>query len=281
MNAVDVERYRRDGYLVLKRQIPPSALHECLEEFYAVFNAMARRWSLPVPAANDLPSLTRVMTAIFARDMNSYLAAGKLAQHTIALHRLGCDEAILSVLRAAGFELPAISTRPVVFIIHEALKVPGGYHMSPPHQDWRSMQGSLDSAVVWIPFADVLAGGHALEVSPGSHLSGLLPTGEDAFGHRVEEACLPDRAFVPLELELGDAVMFSSFLVHRTGQAGGEIARLAASFRYNNVLEPSFVERGYPNPYIYRPDMTLLTPGFASAERLEGLFAPHRKVAAE
>jgi hypothetical protein len=221
------------------------------------------------------------MTAIFARDMASYLAAAKLAQHTVALHRLGCDEAILSALRAAGLDLPAISTRPVLFIIHEALKVPGGYHMSPPHQDWRSMQGSLDSAIVWIPFAEVAAGGHALEVLPGSHLGGLLPTGEDAFGHRVDEDALPRDGFVPLELELGDAVMFSSFLVHRTGRAGGQTARLAASYRYNNVLEPSFIERGYPNPYIYRPDLTVLTPDFPDAERLRALFGQGPRIAAE
>lgn len=281
MSAVDLERYRRDGYLVLKQQIPVESLRTCLDEIYVLFNRMARRWSLPVPDAHDLLSLTQVMTAVFARDVASFMATGKLAQHTIALHRLGCDEAVLAPVRAVGLELPTISTRPVIFIIHEALKVPGGYHKSPPHQDWRNMQGSLDSAVVWIPFADVASGGHALEVLPGSHLRGLLPSGEDAFGHRVEDASVGDQPFVPLEVTLGDAVLFSSFLVHRTGQAGGEVARLAASYRYNNVLEPSFVERGYPNPYVYRPDMTLLTPGFPEIERLQALFGPNQKVAAE
>jgi hypothetical protein len=281
MSPDDVERYRRDGYLVLKKQIPLAALKACLEEVCAVFNGMARQWSPSTPEAHDLTSLTRVMTAIFECDPALFMAAGKLAQHTIALHRLGCDEAMLGPLREAGLQMPAISTRPVIFIIHDALKVPGGYHKSPPHQDWRSMQGSLDSAVVWVPFADVAPGGHALEVLPGSHLCGLLPTDDDVFGHRVDEAFLPDRPFAPLQLELGDAVLFSSFTVHRTGEAGGEVARLAASYRYNNVLEPSFVERGYPNPYIYRPDMTLLTPAFPEPGLLAALFGPDQKVAAE
>lgn len=281
MSAVDVERYRRDGYLVLKRQFAVEALDACLEDIYAVFNGMARRWRLTAPEARDLPSLTAVMTAVFDRDVASFMAAGKLAQHTIALHRLGCDEAMLAPLRAVGLQAPVIATRPVIFIIHDALKVPGGYHKSPPHQDWRSMQGSLDSAVVWIPFADVAPGGHALEVLPGSHMRGLLPTEEDAFGHRIDDAALPTSGFVPLELDRGDAVLFSSFLVHRTGQAGGQTARLAASYRYNNVLEPTFVERGYPNPYIYRPDLTVLTPGFPEPERLAAVFRPHQKVAAE
>ena len=184
------------------------------------------------------------MTAIFARDMASYLAAAKLAQHTVALHRLGCDQAILSALRAAGLDLPAISTRPVLFIIHEALKVPGGYHMSPPHQDWRSMQGG-STAIVWIPFAEVgrrrsRAGGAARQ---SSWAVCSPPARTPSVTAWIET--LPATALFPLELELGDAVMFSSFLVHRTGRAGEP--RMAASYRYNNVLEPSFIERGYPN----------------------------------
>ena len=280
MSAVDVERFKRDGYLVLKRQIPVAALMEALEQVCAVFNRMARRWGLDVAPAEDLPSLTRVMRAVFDHDVASYMASGKLAQHTTALHRLGCDEAILAPLQTLGLAFPAISTRPVIFFIHDALKVPGGYHKSPPHQDWRSMQGSLDSVVVWIPFADVAPGGHALEVLPGSHRHGLMTSDDDVFLHRVVED-LPEDQFVPLAVELGDAVVFSAFLTHRTGQHGGEVARLAASFRYNNVLDPSFAERGYPNPYIYRPDMTILTPGFPEPERLAALFGQAQKAAAE
>ncbi len=278
MNAT--ERFKRDGYLVLKQQIPVPALMGCLDEICAVFNRMAQSLRLAVPPADDLPGLTAVMKAVFAHDPALYMACGKLANHTIALHGLGCDEAILAPLRALGLGLPSISTRPVIFIIHDDLKIAGGYHKSPAHQDWRSMQGSLDSVVVWIPFAAVAPGGHALEVAPGSHHRGLLTTDEDAFGHRIT-ADLPEDGFVPLQVELGDAVVFSAFLAHRTGQHGGEVARLAASYRYNNVLEPSYAERGYPNPYIYRPDMTILTPGFPEPERLDALFGPAAKAAAE
>jgi hypothetical protein len=67
-------------------------------------------------------------------------------------------------------------------------------------------------------------------------------------------------------------VVFSSLLVHRTGEVGGQEARFAASFRFNNVLEPSFVQRRYPNPYIYRPDMTLLEPVTATPDNVAAVF---------
>ena len=272
MIPLDVEGYRRDGYLVLKGQVPITAIEACLDEIRTIFNQMALRCDVAPAAASDMASLSRTMAALFRRDMQAYLAAARLAQHMVSLHRLGCDDALIGPLRALGLDTPVISTRPVIFFMADALKVPGGYHKTPPHQDWRSIQGSLDGVVAWIPFSSADRFNYPLEVLPGSHRLGLLPSIEDAFGHRVDEAALPGEAFTTLEVERGDMVMFSSFLVHRTGEAGGEVARCAASFRFNNVTEPTFAERGYPNPYIYRPDMTLLTPGFPDERQLGRVF---------
>jgi ectoine hydroxylase-related dioxygenase (phytanoyl-CoA dioxygenase family) len=282
MIAPDVERYRRDGYLVLKRQVPAEALDACLAEIRIIFNQMAARFDLPQAASIDMAALSAAMAALLRRDVPAYLAAARLAQHAVSLHRLGCSEALVAPLRALGLEVPVISTRPVIFFMADALKIPGGYHKTPPHQDWRSIQGSLDGMVAWVPFSSVDARHYPLEVLAGSHRLGLLPSIDDAFGNRVDEAALPSRAFTTLEVERGDVVLFSGFLVHRTGETGGAVARFAASFRFNNVAEPHFAERGYPNPYIYRPDMTLLTPGFPDQDQLETVFpAPQDAVAGE
>jgi ectoine hydroxylase-related dioxygenase (phytanoyl-CoA dioxygenase family) len=258
--------YRKDGFVVLEGLVAEAALDACEAEFRAIFEAAAARFGIG-PAAGPRPvDLTPVMTALFRADMAAYLAAAKLAQHAVALHRLGTDPALMAALRDLGLELPVISTRPVMFLMADALKVPGGYHKTPPHQDWRSIQGSLDSVVVWIPFTDVGPGHYPLEVAPSSHRRGLLPSVEDAFGHRLADGIVDAAEFRPLSVARGDAVVFSTLLVHRTGESGGPEARFAASFRYNNALEPSFVARSYPNPYVYRPDMTLIEPVAASPE---------------
>lgn len=267
-----IEQYRREGYVILRDVIPGTALDACLAEFRAIFEAAAAIHGVK-PAQGSTPGdLSRVMEALFRADMTAYLAAAKLVQHAVALHRMGCDPALIEAVRGLGLALPAISTRPVMFMMSDALAVPGGYHKTPPHQDWRSIQGSLDSVVAWAPFTAVGPGRFPLEVLAGSHLMGLLPSQEDVFGHRVADGVLGDATFIPLSVERGDVVVFSSLLVHRTGEDGGPEARFAASFRFNNALEPSFVERGYPNPYIYRPDMTLLTPVAATPENVAAIF---------
>jgi len=272
MTNPDTEQFRRDGFLVLRNQIPADAIDACLEEIRIIFNQMAARFDVEPAVSIDMTHLSETMASLLRRDVEAYLAAAKLAQHMVSLHRMGCDETLIKPLRALGLDAPIISTRPVLFFMSEVLKIPGGYHKTPPHQDWRSVQGSLDGVVAWVPFSSADRFNYPLEVLRGSHLLGLLPSIEDAFGHRVDEIALPERAFTTLEVERGDLVLFSCFLVHRTGEAGGDLARFAASFRFNNMTEPTFVDRGYPNPYVYRPDLKILTPNFPDTRQLQTVF---------
>ena len=136
------------------------------------------------------------------------------------------------------------------------------------------MQGSLDGIIVWLPLFDVGMDNFPLEIITKSHRLGLLPSTDHPFGHQLEEGIIKESDFAPLPLRQGDAVFFSGFLVHRTGARGGDLVRIALSFRFNNVCEPNFVARHYPVPYIYRPDMRLVTEGFPTAADMERHFPP-------
>jgi len=106
------------------------------------------------------------------------------------------------------------------------------------------MQGSLDSIVVWVPLADVDFSLGALEVVPGSHKLGLLTTELiNSFG-KVDR--FSDDDFISVEAAQGDALFFSSFLVHRSGVNTTDSIRWSCHFRYNNRCEETFIERGYP-----------------------------------
>lgn len=272
--TTDLRAYRRDGYAVIRGAMPLAAIDACLAEIGLIFRQCAAALGVPHPSCGDDPgAITQVMGAVLAADMQAYLGAAKLAQHLVPLHRMGVSEPVVEAMRSIGVKVPVISTRPVVFFMADALKIPGGYHKTPPHQDWRSIQGSLDCAVCWIPFSNSGPGDYALEVLPGSHRRGLLAADEDVFGHKVSDSELDDNAFVPLTVAKGDMVVFSALTVHRTGEKGGPNARIAASFRFNNACEPSFVGRNYHNPYIYKPDVAAIKPGFPSAADMETVFA--------
>ena len=132
------------------------------------------------------------------------------------------------------------------------------------------MQGSLDSIVVWVPLVDVDASLGALEVVPGSHKLGLLTTEVvNSFG-KVDQ--FTDDQFISVKVTRGDVLFFSTFLVHRSGVNTTESIRWSCHFRYNNLAEKTFIERGYPHPYIYKPQDELITPNFPQTGSVAELF---------
>ena len=165
-----------------------------------------------------------------------------------------------------------ISTRPSIDFMTGDLKIPDGYHKSPAHQDWRSMQGSLDSIVFWLPTTPVSKRSNPLEVVPKSHLLGLLNTVEHIMTPAVSDPRITEERYVPIEVEPGDVIFFSSFLVHRTGEQDDGLVRIALSARFNNAREKTYVEHGYPTPYKYSYRTDLIFENFPSRVELATIF---------
>ena len=128
------------------------------------------------------------------------------------------------------------------------------------------MQGSLNAIVVWVPLVDIPQKLGALEIIPESHLWGLLESHQDEWYRHIEG--LRDEQYQSIEMKAGDALFFSAFLVHRSGNNQTDSIRWSCHFRYNDLEEPTFVSRKYPNPYTYAPQQDLLTRDFPSIEEL-------------
>jgi len=264
-------RLDRDGYIVMRGLLPADGIAALLAECRDVVRLQMRRHGIAGADSAD-GAFDAALGELFRKSMKSYIGAARLTQYLPSLHRLGADGAIIDLVRSLGVERPVISTRPVVHIVSDALVVPNGYHRTPAHQDWRSVQGSLDGLIVWLPFVAVEPGRNTLEVVPGSHRKGLMPTIPHAFGTEVEPGLFADSDFVPLTAMPGDVVVMSMFLVHRTGRAVDPGVRWAASFRYNNLDERTFIERDFPNPYNYKPRDDLLFEGFPAPSDVERVF---------
>jgi phytanoyl-CoA hydroxylase len=276
---IDAARFRDEGYWLAKGFFDPGEVQTIHDEAKAVFEAQMRRHGLLPAGEADEAAFTRAMIRLFETDLAAFTNCGKQAQHLISLHRLSLDERIVAVLKALGLAFPNVSTRPVLYFNHPKLAKKEVYWRLALHQDWRSMQGSLDSMVVWLPLVDIDRSVGALEIIPGSHKRGLLEADlEDGYGliSREEMAGIDESELVSIEVERGDALFFSTFLLHQSGTNVGERIRWSCHFRYNNLAEASFVERGFPHPYIYRPGPELLTPGFPRREDIDSVFAPER-----
>lgn len=271
-DVFDREAYLADGYFVARGIIDPAILDEINADIADLFERQLRRMGLEVETDGSREALQNNAARLLDADVKAYIDTARLTQMFTSANQLMISDAMIDLAKAAGVEVPVISTRVSNHIISERLKIPGGYHKSPPHQDWRSMQGSLDSVVIWAPTTPVPVHAHALEVVPGSHLYGLCHTVPNIQTPMVEDPRITDDSYVRLAMEPGDAVIFSSFLVHRTGDEGDGLVRIAYSTRFNNAAEETWVGHGYPTPYKYSYQLELIVPDFPTGRDLAKVF---------
>lgn len=162
----------------------------------------------------------------------------------------------------------------VVHIMAKELEIPDGYFGLVPHQDFPSVQGSLDGVVVWLPLVNVDRDNYPLELIPRSHFEGVLPAREhnnstwetDTSRYREED-------YLPVEVNEGDVVFMSLFTIHRSSKKGepGRL-RLAASTRFDNADERTFIERCYPTAYTRAVRREQYFPGFPTAAQVAKIY---------
>jgi phytanoyl-CoA hydroxylase len=266
-------QYGEDGYCLLPDFIPRAVIDEMYDGMMALFARQLRRLAIEEADWRAPDGLRQNLVALFEADRDAYLGAARQSQLLPAIHRFVASEEVVALLRTLGLAEPVISTKPVCHYMTNALKIPGGYHKAPPHQDWRSMQGSLDGVVLWLPLVDIDEDSYPVECVPGSHKLGLLDTVPHPATPMVSDARIRDEDYIPLLPKRGDLVVFSGFLVHRTGERGDDRVRVALSLRYNNAAEPSYAAHRFPTPYTYGYQLDLLYENFPAENAVRELYA--------
>lgn len=253
------------GFMLLPGVFSPEEIDAVLWEAKEVFHRQFLNHGYTTSASArtiDEQVFNDCLYRLFEEDLPCLMNCGKQIQHLISLHRLSLDERLIRILKEANLRFPNICTRPVLTFHHPKLASEPIYFKVDAHQDWRSMQGSVNSVVIWMPLAPLSTEIGPLHVLPGSHLRGLLSDRmEKGFGMvtlRPEE----EAGMIPLIPTLGDVVIFSSLLVHKSGENKAAAPRWSCHFRYNDLDEKTFIERGYCHPYLYKPVDELLTPNF-------------------
>ncbi|MDJ0894630.1 MAG: phytanoyl-CoA dioxygenase family protein [Alphaproteobacteria bacterium] len=273
------DSYRESGYWVARALFPRDDIERIRLQMLALIEL---RCGVTI-APDDDAGLIDALGEFLKKDVAGYVATLKLLHRIPEIAALAGSPAMVQQLRGLGLEVPTTIGKPVVHMMDDRLKIPGGYHLAPPHQDWRVTQGSLDGVTVWVPLTPVTESRYPLQIVPGTHKLGLLESQPDPFQPRVDETAqvFADEQYETIEVEPGDAVIFSFFAVHRTKAEGNTEHRLSLSIRYNNANEPTYLERGVPDPYVMKPDHALITPDFPAPGDLERLFATGSNLPAE
>jgi len=204
----------------------------------------------------------------FYEDFDGFYGCCNTSQYLASVW--GLIPRIAAFLGELGLEFPVVNTRPLVSFSSKKVAKVSSYWKVPAHQDWPSVQGSLNGVTCWCPLVDIPDELGPLEVIPGSHLCGYLEHREED-GVPVLTEC-PSKRFLRLPMQAGDVLFFSSFTIHRSGQNISERIRYSMHFRFDDIKEKSFINRKYPK---HRTDVRkagIISASFPSKEQIYAFF---------
>lgn len=269
--------FRREGFCVARNLVPSPVPLQVLKDVDELYRLQLGRLKLPHVPFTDESTVLANMARLLEADVNVYLSAARHIAKLLSVQDLMCHENIRKVVLDLGIAFPSIPTSPVVNVISEQLRIPGGYYGVNPHQDWPSIQGSLDAVVVWTPLMDVPADRFPVQIIPGSHMQGLWEGVDSAYAREIPAAAWKEEDFVSVAVNRGDVIFFTVFTVHRTGlEHQGKPCnglRIGCNFRYENTADPTFVERDFYCAYKRSVARGLVTPDFPRAEQVAALFS--------
>lgn len=190
---------------------------------------------------------------LFDENFDIFVNCGKTIQQGLwELYEISVDTEIKNILKKLDIKSPNLCTRPVLFFNNKNLAKDKVYYKTPPHQDWSSMQSSENSVVVWIPLIDVNPKNGSVIFYPKTHKLGPLKYEKIGGFAKVD---VPDNLKNPIqpEMNVGDIAIFSTLLIHESGEIEDDSIRWSCHFRYTDLDSEEFISRGYPSPYEYKP----------------------------
>jgi hypothetical protein len=271
----ELETYRSDGFYLAKGLLDKKSVEIVRHSIAKTMSDQLSEIKVDL-AAGDLFS---AMETLHRCDIDRYKKTVGALWRKLDVYQLLHDPRITSFLRDRfGWRDIFVSGGQVVHIMAHELKIPGGYFGQGSHQDFPSVQGSLDAVIAWLPLVEIQRDNFPLEVIPGSHLGGLLPVvGHGNSPWEIKPGHLHDEQHVPVEVMPGDVVFLSVFTVHRSSENGTPgRCRLAVSTRFDNADESSFIQRAYPTAYLRSVAREPYHKEFPTPDQVRGIFRKRR-----
>ncbi len=261
--------FEREGFAVIRGVIPPAVLDQVTSDVSNIVTAQLSRLGLPIAGASRLFA---DLVTLHDASIPVYLQTVRLSAKLTSVFSMYLAPGIAEITRALGVSMPVWQTAPVVHLMAEKLRIPGGYYGVDVHQDWPALQSSLDAITVWIPLFDVSENSFPLEVAPRSHIGGLLGGSPSEHVYAIDPTELEGMKFVPLEVPRGGIALMSGFTVHRSGLKGEDNLRFAFSHRYENAAETTFINRVYPTAQGRTIRRDLIDPGFPEKDEIRRIY---------
>ena len=264
-----IARFEEDGFLILRHRVPAAALQALIDELsrrvdQGVREAVSEGLLDPSQTfeegsfANRLTLVSRACADpgwIWERHFREQ------KPRSAGLFRLRAEPALLDVVESLIG--PEILAHPQYAV---RTKMPDQeITVIPWHQDLAYLipeeAGQTLVVNLWIPLVDATVANGCMQLVRGSHRLGLLPHNhrETTPGHKgsrgISPGDLPEGAVVDAEVAVGDVLLTTERLVHRSLPNTTDTVRWSVDSRYNQLGlptgrdgTPGFVARSRRHP---------------------------------
>ncbi len=267
----ELDYYKTNGFFVAKGLLDEQSIEVVRHSIAKTFLDQLAE----LEATAEEEDVFSAMRALYQNDIDRYKKTAGAIWRKLDVYQLMHDPRIIGFLRNKfGWQDIFVPGGQVVHIMAHELKIPSGYFGLVPHQDFPSVQGSLDGVVVWLPLVKVDRNNFPLEVIPCSHKRGLLPmVGDGNTSWEIRPDQYREEDYIPAEVDVGDVIFMSMFTVHRSSKNGtpGRY-RLALSSRFDNADETTFIERCYPSAYERNVHRAQYFPDFPTRKQVKAMF---------
>lgn len=247
MNQSEVLFYKKNGYVILKKYISEKEIYKIHTDIHILIQQQLRMLNLPCSKSTTIESIFSDMQLLLKHDLQKYLASLRLCAKLTSVYQAVMNTRLLDASKALGITLPVFQTQPVFHVMAEKLKIVDGYFGVGAHQDWPALQSGLDTFTTWVPLVPVSSGKYTLEIIPKSHLLGFCESQETQHIHEIAPEIYENLDLIRVEMEPGDILIFSVFLIHKSETEGHPDAfRMAYSMRYENACNNYFIRSNYP-----------------------------------
>lgn len=269
-----VKKYKKNGIIKVKNLINKNDVKKILININLIFLEELKNKKIINNKSNinllNKPALIQKYKKKFKNEYNNITL--RIIQRIPEVYNLGSSKKIISLIKKMGLKNPAFSTDPLIMLNSKYTNNTQGMGYAPLHQDWRTIQGSLNCLVIWIPLTNISKNMGSIFFLQSSHKKGLYKTSK----HKWFEAIKLKKKLINEKEEvigIGDAFIFSSFLVHRSSINKSNKVRISLQFRYNDLSEKTYIQRGFPVNYKHaEPKKKIITKKFPKQKDLEIIF---------
>ena len=225
-----VDKLESDGFFVFNNFFELSKIQNIRNEFLRLFSMISKQKSLQnINTDYDLNTL-------YTNHKSVWVSAYDQLRYLTSIQQLVSDDRLKDLSNKSGLKYPTYAARPIV----RCDMINDQKHDFPSHQDFVFNFGSKNSITIWIPFQDTGIKEGALKVIPGSHKNGLCIQEQGLITEKLSQS-----DFIDVPLNSGDILVFSQFLVHKSGLNTSGSARFSCQIRFNDLECPYFIKSGW------------------------------------